>query len=42
MEPEVWKDFCMAEEKITTNDEWDVKINDEPVCQYRNYKNTDL
>jgi len=38
MDPGVSKDFCMAEEKITTSDEWDIEINDEPVCQYLNYK----
>jgi hypothetical protein len=42
MDPEVSKDFYMAEEKITASDEWDVEINDEPVCQYPRYKNTDL
>jgi hypothetical protein len=32
MDPEVSKAFCVAEEKITTSDEWDVEINGEPVC----------
>jgi hypothetical protein len=42
MDPEVSKDFCMAEEKISTSDEWDVEINDEPVCQQLKYKSTNL